>query len=139
MSLSHHARDLRVAVQSRQFANDKGSFSRLVELLAETPIHIVVHYAGEHDCGRAEVLSLEISIGHHVRRRRIVWREQLWFTSVLFAVLPLTNAVTTGRGLLVSLPLGDWVFAGFDLTALATSALFALAAVHHAKRDRATR
>ncbi len=72
-----------------------------------------------------------------VRPQRAAWREQLWIAAALFAAIPLVNAITTGRGLPASLMSGDWVFAGFDLTALATAALFAMSAVYYAKRSGA--
>ena len=72
-----------------------------------------------------------------IRPQRAAWREQLWLAAGLFAAVPLVNAVTTGRGLPHSLINGDWVFAGFDLTALTTAALFAMSAVYYAKRGEA--
>lgn len=68
-----------------------------------------------------------------IRPRRAAWREQLWIAAVLLAAVPVVNAITTGRGLPATLMSGDWVFAGFDLTALATAALFAMSAVYYAK------
>src|SRR5690606_31269131 len=49
----------------------------------------------------------------------------LWsLTTLLTLALPLLNGLTTDRHLGVSLPAGDWVLAGFDLTSLAAAALF---------------
>jgi uncharacterized iron-regulated membrane protein len=73
-----------------------------------------------------------------IRPKRVAWREQLWLAAALFAAVPLVNALTTGRGLPGSLVSGDWVFAGFDLTALATAALFAMSAAYYAERNEAT-
>lgn len=56
------------------------------------------------------------------------WPEQLALAAVAYTALPLVNALTTDRGLAQSLLNGDWVFAGFDLTMLATGALFGWAA-----------
>lgn len=56
------------------------------------------------------------------------WYEQLTLAAIAYAALPLVNALTTDRGLILSLTSGDWVFAGFDLTLLALSALFGYAA-----------
>lgn len=56
------------------------------------------------------------------------WVESLWLAAAAFALLPLLNAFTTDRHLGVSLPAGDWVLAGFDLTLLALGACFAVAA-----------
>lgn len=46
------------------------------------------------------------------------WREQVGLLAALFLLLPLLNAVTTDTHLGVSLSQGDWVRAGFDITAL---------------------
>lgn len=43
------------------------------------------------------------------------WIEQWRIAAAAFALLPLLNALTTGRHLGVSLPQGDWAMAGFDL------------------------
>ena len=53
------------------------------------------------------------------------WVEQLSLAALAFAGLPLLNALTTGHGLLRSLPAGDWAMAGVDLTALAWGLLLA--------------
>lgn len=62
-----------------------------------------------------------------LRLRRIavlqIWQSQLTLGALLFGLLPVLNAITTGRHLGVTLANGDWVFAGFDLTALAIAAL----------------
>ena len=41
------------------------------------------------------------------------------------ALVPVINALTTQRHLAASLPAGDWVMAGFDLTCLAGALLLA--------------
>lgn len=46
------------------------------------------------------------------------WREQLALAAALYGLLPLLNALTTQSHLAASLPAGDWVLAGFDLTML---------------------
>jgi uncharacterized iron-regulated membrane protein len=56
------------------------------------------------------------------------WVELLGLAAVLYALLPLLNAVTTERHLGVTLPHGDWVLAGFDLTMLGFGLAFACAA-----------
>lgn len=56
------------------------------------------------------------------------WTEQLRLAAAAFALLPLLNALTTDRHLAQSLPVGDWVFAGFDLVMLGLGLLFAAAA-----------
>ncbi len=62
------------------------------------------------------------------------WIELLWATSLAFGFLPVLNALTTDRHLGRSLPDGDWVIAGFDLTMLALGALFAVMAVKVRRR-----
>jgi len=56
------------------------------------------------------------------------WREQGALGAAAFGLLPLVNALTTDRHLGHSLPAGDWVFAGFDLTMLTIGLAFAGAA-----------
>jgi uncharacterized iron-regulated membrane protein len=63
-----------------------------------------------------------------LRPGRRAWAEQLALGALAFALLPLLNALTTGKGLDHSLASGDWVMAGFDLTALATGLFLAWAA-----------
>ncbi|HEK1686150.1 TPA: PepSY domain-containing protein [Pseudomonas putida] len=63
-----------------------------------------------------------------LRRGRRAWGEQLALGALVFAALPLLNAVTTGQGLDHSLIAGDWAMAGFDLTALATGLFLGWAA-----------
>ncbi|MBN8842075.1 MAG: PepSY domain-containing protein [Sphingomonadales bacterium] len=62
------------------------------------------------------------------------WIVALAFGALLYVLVPLVNAVTTARGLFPSLVAGDWVFAGFDLSMLATSAVLALVAWHLYRR-----
>jgi len=66
------------------------------------------------------------------------WVDSLWLAAAAFALLPLLNALTTERHLGVSLPAGDWVLAGFDLTLLALGACFAVAAHRVRRRLHAT-
>uniref|UniRef100_UPI002FDEAC88 PepSY-associated TM helix domain-containing protein n=1 Tax=Achromobacter insolitus TaxID=217204 RepID=UPI002FDEAC88 len=47
------------------------------------------------------------------------WRDLLAAAAATLALVPVVNALTTSRHLGVSLPAGDWVMAGFDLTCLA--------------------
>jgi len=56
------------------------------------------------------------------------WVELLWGACLAFATVPLLNFLTTDRHLGRSLAMGDWVFAGFDLTQLALAAMFAVMA-----------
>ncbi|MYL98519.1 PepSY domain-containing protein [Novosphingobium sp. FGD1] len=62
------------------------------------------------------------------RPARRGWVEGLSACAALFAAVPVINALTTPRGLVASLMRGDLLFAAFDLSMLATAALFAFAA-----------
>lgn len=53
------------------------------------------------------------------------WRVQAWGAAIAFGALPLLNLLTTHRHLGQSLPAGDAVMAGFDLTTLAMGLAFA--------------
>jgi len=68
-----------------------------------------------------------------VRPAKRAWIELLWTGVAALALLPVLNALTTERGLLVSLRDGDWVFAGLDLTLIALAALHAALAVRTAR------
>ncbi|RDS89305.1 PepSY-associated TM helix domain-containing protein [Pseudomonas fluorescens] len=70
-----------------------------------------------------------LSLLHAILRRgRQGWVEQLSFAALLFAAIPLLNALTTHQHLGVSLARGDWAMAGFDLTCLASGLFLAWAA-----------
>ena len=69
--------------------------------------------------------TLFYALGRPLRR---AWIELLWASCAAFACVPLLNALTTGRGLPISLAEGDWVFAGFDLTMLGLAGAFAFTA-----------
>ncbi|WP_343498985.1 PepSY-associated TM helix domain-containing protein [Achromobacter denitrificans] len=56
--------------------------------------------------------------------QRRKWQDLLAIAAASLALVPVVNAFTTSRHLGVSLPVGDWVMAGFDLTCLASAALF---------------
>jgi uncharacterized iron-regulated membrane protein len=71
-----------------------------------------------------------------VRPAGRIWREQCALAALAFGLLPLLNALTTDRHLLASLPAGDWVFAGFDLTMLALGGVFATLSWRMALRAR---
>ena len=68
-----------------------------------------------------------------LRPGRQGWVEQLSLGALLFAAIPLLNAITTSHHLGVSVPSGDWAMAGFDLTCLASGVFLAWAAwtMHH--------
>lgn len=51
------------------------------------------------------------------------WQDLLTLAAASLALVPVVNALTTSRHLGVSLPAGDWVMAGFDLTCLAGALL----------------
>jgi hypothetical protein len=71
-----------------------------------------------------------------VRPAARAWPEMLGLAAALFAAVPLVNAVTTPRGLPVSLLAGDWLFVSFDLVMLLLALGFAMAA-RKAARKRA--
>ncbi|WP_260986389.1 PepSY-associated TM helix domain-containing protein [Bordetella genomosp. 13] len=85
--------------------------------------------AGLPDHGKWETRAFFISWGacylYAFVRGRGKWRELLWAAAVLLMALPVVNALTTSRHLGVSLPAGDWVMAGFDLTVLVCGGLMA--------------
>lgn len=56
------------------------------------------------------------------------WIKQFCLAVAAFALLPVLNALTTDRHLGVSVPQGDWVMAGFDLTMLTFGIAFATVA-----------
>ncbi|MEM7049966.1 MAG: PepSY-associated TM helix domain-containing protein [Acidobacteriota bacterium] len=72
-----------------------------------------------------------------VRPARRAWTESLLATALLFAAVPLVNALSTSRGLLPSLRAGDWVFVVFDLTMLVLALAYG-AAARTAARGSAT-
>lgn len=71
-----------------------------------------------------------------VRREVRSWIEPCWVAALAYSSLPLLNALTTDRHLGVTLPAGDWVLAGFDLSALIVGLFFALVARSARRRQR---
>lgn len=65
------------------------------------------------------------------------WRDLLAAAAATLALVPVINALTTSRHLGVSLPAGDWVMAGFDLTCLAGALLLAWMARKAARAAKA--
>lgn len=63
-----------------------------------------------------------------VRPARQAWTMLFAIGALVFAAVPVANALTTSRGLLASWKAGDGVFLGFDLAMLAIAALLAVAA-----------
>ena len=59
--------------------------------------------------------------------------------AALYSLLPVLNALTSERNLWASFSSGDWVFVGFDLTALGFGLLLALAAFKVKQRARSAR
>ena len=64
-----------------------------------------------------------------LRPLKSAWYELLLIAAGGFTLVPVINALSTARHLGITLPAGDWVLAGFDLTMLGLGALFAAAAV----------
>lgn len=60
-----------------------------------------------------------------LRPTQRAWIEQTGLAALVYGLLPLVNALTTDRHLAASLPAGDWVMAGFDLSMLALGVAFA--------------
>ncbi|MBL27183.1 MAG: hypothetical protein CMM50_06495 [Rhodospirillaceae bacterium] len=69
------------------------------------------------------------------RRRDGAWLELSGLAAAAYGLLPVVNAVATDRGLIVSIARGDWVFAAFDLAAVAVG-LFFLLLVRAVRRKR---
>jgi len=59
------------------------------------------------------------------RPAKRAWVEALGAGAVLYALVPVVNAVTTSRGFGESLWQGDWIYVAFDLTMLAMAAALA--------------
>jgi hypothetical protein len=62
------------------------------------------------------------------RPAKRAWVEVLSTCAVLYLLVPIVNALMTSRGLIPSVIAGDWLFAGFDLTMIATAGGFTVAA-----------
>lgn len=69
--------------------------------------------------------------------QRRKWQDLLAVAAAALALVPVVNALTTQRHLGVSLPEGDWVMAGFDLTCLASAVVFGWMARKAAKASKA--
>jgi uncharacterized iron-regulated membrane protein len=52
------------------------------------------------------------------------WIELCWLAAGAYGLLPILNALTTNRHLGVTIPAGDWVLAGVDLSAFGTGLFF---------------
>ena len=62
------------------------------------------------------------------RPERRAWIESLAAAALLFAAVPIVNAVTVPRNLLTGLLSGDWLFVAFDLAMIALAVGFGFAA-----------
>lgn len=74
-----------------------------------------------------------------LRPAKAAWVEQLWLGAGLLALLPVLNAMTTGRPLWHSVAQGDWVFIGMDLMCWALAALHVHLAVRTLRHQPAKR
>lgn len=62
------------------------------------------------------------------------WLEQLKLATLAFTFIPLLNFFTTDKHLAITLPIGDWNYAGFDLMMLVIGSAFAFATYKVQKR-----
>lgn len=90
----------------------------------------------DHEIDSLFLAWLAVLLWSLVRPAARAWPEMLGLAAALFAAVPLVNAVTTARGLPVSLLAGDWLFVSFDLVMLLLALGFAMAA-RKAARKRA--
>lgn len=86
--------------------------------------------AGMEGRGDAEVATMlyawgALAVVQLLRPARRAWREGFAVGALLFAAIPVVNALTTSRGLFRSLATGDWLFVSVDLATLAAAALLA--------------
>ncbi len=72
-----------------------------------------------------------------LRPDRRGWALLLGAAGALFAALPVINAATTSAHLGVTLPAGEWAWAGMDLSFLATGLVFGALARHLLRRPAA--
>lgn len=86
---------------------------------------------------RAFFMAWGLSLVYAFLFQRRKWQDLLAIAAVALALVPVVNALTTDRHLGVSLPQGDWVMAGFDLTCLASALFFAWMAVKAARTRNA--
>ncbi|AYM98523.1 PepSY domain-containing protein [Acidovorax sp. 1608163] len=67
--------------------------------------------------------------------RRMGWTVVVALAAVVWALLPVLNALTTSAHLGITLPAGDWTWAGLDLAFLATGAVLGAVAWHLHRRQ----
>lgn len=86
---------------------------------------------------RAFFIAWGLSLVYAFLFQRRKWQDLLAVAAAALALVPVVNALTTHRHLGVSLPQGDWVMAGFDLTCLASALFFAWMAQRAARARKA--
>ncbi|KRB13144.1 PepSY domain-containing protein [Achromobacter sp. Root170] len=86
---------------------------------------------------RAFFIAWGLSLVYAFLFQRRKWQDLLAVAAAALALVPVVNALTTHRHLGVSLPQGDWVMAGFDLTCLASALFFAWMAQKAARARKA--
>ncbi|MEN5157151.1 PepSY-associated TM helix domain-containing protein [Achromobacter spanius] len=86
---------------------------------------------------RAFFIAWGLSLIYAFLFQRRKWQDLLAVAAAALALVPVVNALTTHRHLGVSLPQGDWVMAGFDLTCLASALFFAWMARKAARARKA--
>ena len=85
-------------------------------------------------------IAWALCIAHGLLRPGLAaWRDQCWLLAVLCFGIPVLNALTSDQHLLRSIPDGDWVMAGFDLTAVGFGIASLLAALAINRRLAAER
>ena len=67
--------------------------------------------------------------------RRMGWTVVVALAAVVWALLPVLNALTTSAHLGITLPAGDWTWAGLDLAFLTTGAVLGAVAWHLHRRQ----
>ncbi|MFY3431284.1 PepSY-associated TM helix domain-containing protein [Achromobacter mucicolens] len=86
---------------------------------------------------RAFFIAWGLSLVYAFLFQRRKWQDLLAVAAAALALVPVVNALTTHRHLGVSLPQGDWVMTGFDLTCLASALFFAWMARKAARARKA--
>jgi len=86
---------------------------------------------------RAFFAAWGLSLAYAFLFPRRKWQDLLSAGALALGLVPVLNALTTQRHLGVSLPAGDWVMAGFDLTCLAGGLLLAWIARRAARGRKA--
>jgi len=75
-------------------------------------------------------IALLASIGFSLFRSiKKIWANLLWFTAIVYMLLPLLNLVTTEHNIVSSIQKNDWLMLGFDLSMIFFGLCFVLAAI----------